>query len=102
MLHSFSIFKYLAWFTLCLIGVSIDWHRGQDFIKISGIQNFIPLWSGSSSTPNLNIINETTLTLRSTGDDIVLKDLIAKATGVLKMDDRDCMICRNSGTFAQG
>ena len=90
MLQSFSIFKYLAWFTLCLIGVSYGWAQ-EDRISLKYPVSKISFRYGQDhqALPNLNIINETTLTLRSTGDDIVLADLMRGATGVLKMDDRD-------------
>ena len=90
MLHSFSIFKYLAWFTLCLIGVSYGLAQ-EDRISLKYPVSKISFRYGQDhqALPNLNIINETTLTLRSTGDDIVLADLMRGATGVLKMDDRD-------------
>ena len=54
--------------------------RYPKFLSVTGrnIQLF-PTW----------MIQETTLTLRSTGDDIALIDLMRGATSVLKIDDRD-------------
>ena len=39
--------------------------------------------------PDLAIIRETTLTLRSSGEEIILEDLMRGASGLLNLDDRD-------------
>ena len=90
MLQSFSIFKYLAWFPLCLIGISFGWAQ-EDRISLKYPVSKISFRYGQEhpALPDLSNIQEAVLTLRSTGDDIALYDLMRGATGVLKMDDRD-------------
>ena len=90
MLHSFSIFKYLAWFPLCLIGISFGWAQ-EDRISLKYPVSKISFRYGQEhpTLPDLGMIQETTLTLRSTGDEIALIDLMRGATSVLKIDDRD-------------
>ena len=39
--------------------------------------------------PGLDAIQMASVTLRSTGEDLILGDLMRGATGVLKLDDRD-------------
>ena len=90
MLQSFSIFKYLAWFSLCLTGVSFGWAQ-EERISVKYPVSKISFRYGQEhpALPDLGVIRETSLTLRSSGDDVALADLMRGATGVIKMDDRD-------------
>ena len=90
MLQRFSIFKYLAWFSLCLTGVSFGWAQ-EERISVKYPVSKISFRYGQEhpALPDLGVIRETSLTLRSSGDDVALADLMRGATGVIKMDDRD-------------
>ena len=90
MLQRFSIFKYLAWFSLCLTGVSFGWAQ-EERISVKYPVSKISFRYGQEhpALPDLAVIRETSLILRSSGDDVALADLMRGATGVIKMDDRD-------------
>ena len=90
MLQRFSIFKYLAWFSLCLTGVSFGWAQ-EERISVKYPVSKISFRYGQEhpALPDLGVIRETSLILRSSGDDVALADLMRGATGVIKMDDRD-------------
>jgi hypothetical protein len=83
-------FKYLAWFTLCLVGVLTSWAE-EERISMKYPVSKISFRYGQEhpALPGLDAIQMASVTLRSTGEDLSLADLMRGATGVLKLDDRD-------------
>ena len=90
MLQNYSSCKYLAWFTLCLVGVLTGWAE-EERISMKYPVSKISFRYGQDhpALPGLDAIQMASVTLRSTGEDLNLSDLMRGATGVLKLDDRD-------------
>ena len=90
MLQNYSSCKYLAWFTLCLVGVLTGWAK-EERISMKYPVSKISFRYGQEhpALPGLDAIQMASVTLRSTGEGLSLADLMRGATGVLKLDDRD-------------
>ena len=90
MLQCSSIYRFLAWFSLCLFGMSVGWAK-EERISLKYQVSKISFRYGQEhpALPDLGIIRETTLTLRSSGEEIILEDLMRGASGLLNLDDRD-------------
>ena len=90
MLQCSSIYRFLAWFSLCLFGMSAGWAK-EERISLKYQVSKISFRYGQEhpALPDLAIIRETTLTLRSSGEEIILEDLMRGASGLLNLDDRD-------------
>ena len=90
MLQCSSIYRFLAWFSLCLFGMSAGWAK-EERISLKYQVSKISFRYGQEhpALPDLGIIRETTLTLRSSGEEIILEDLMRGASGLLNLDDRD-------------
>jgi hemolysin activation/secretion protein len=90
-MHQYSLlpFSVLAWFLLCLFGMSIGWGQNER-ISLQYPVSKISFRYGQvhPSLPDLELLKKAVISLGNE-EDISLTDLMRGASGVLYLDDRD-------------